>query len=240
MNATHLALFVAAMFTLLPTWAGAEEAAARGRQSAETFDLPSGKQIKFWLYLPQGYEENEKWPLMLFLHGAGERGEDLELVKKHGPPKLIEQGKDFPLIVISPQCPRDTRWVAEDVAALVNHIMEIHNVDRQRFYITGLSMGGRGTWSVAGAMADQVAAIAPICGPANREVASKIARIPTWVFHGGKDTVVELSHSEEMVNLLKQHGGQPKFTIYPEANHDSWTETYDNQELYDWLLSHKK
>ncbi len=209
------------------------------RQSEETFDLGDGREMKFLLYLPKGYEEKEHWPLMLFMHGAGERGDDLNLVKKHGPPKLIENGKDFPFIVISPQCPKGTWWKTEDVVALLNHIMQIHNVDDNRVYVTGLSMGGRGTWQVAGAVPDKLAAIAPICGPSDETVVEKIVTIPTWVFHGAKDSAVKVDHSEMMVRLLKEKGGDPKLTIYPEANHDSWTETYNNEELYEWLLSHE-
>ncbi|MBI1248787.1 prolyl oligopeptidase family serine peptidase [bacterium] len=205
----------------------------------ETYDLPGGKEIDFLLYLPEDYEKKEHWPLVLFLHGAGERGDDLTLVKKHGPPKLIQNGKDFPFIMVAPQCPKGTWWITEDVVALMKHIEEIHNVDRNRVYVTGLSMGGRGTWQVAGAMADELAAIAPICGPSDPTVVEKIATIPTWVFHGGKDPVVKVSHAEEMVKLLKEKGGNPKLTIYPEAGHDSWTETYENEEFFEWLLSHK-
>ncbi|RCS53064.1 phospholipase [Bremerella cremea] len=195
--------------------------------------------MKFLLYLPKGYEEKEHWPLMLFMHGAGERGDDLSLVKKHGPPKLIENGKDFPFIIISPQCPKGTWWKTEDVVALLDHIMQIHNVDDNRVYVTGLSMGGRGTWQVAGAVPDKLAAIAPICGPSDETIVEKIVTIPTWVFHGGKDSVVNVDHSEKMVRLLKEKGGDPKLTTYPEAGHDSWTETYDNEELYEWLLAHE-
>lgn len=208
-------------------------------QSEETFDLPNGKEMDFLLYLPKGYEKQEKWPLVLFMHGAGERGDDLSLVKKHGPPKLIENGKEFPFIVVSPQCPKDTWWITEDVVALMRHIIQIHNVDKNRVYVTGLSMGGRGTWQVAGAMGDELAAIAPVCGPSHKEGLEKIALLPIWVFHGAKDPVVKISHSEEMVKLLKDQGNEAKFTIYPEAKHDSWTETYDNEELYEWLLSHE-
>lgn len=225
------------MFPLTVSLQAAEEKPAT--QSEETFELSNGKEMDFLLYLPKGYEQQQKWPLVLFLHGAGERGDDLSLVKKHGPPKLIEKGKEFPFIVVSPQCPKGTWWVTEDVVALMKHIMQIHNVDKNRVYITGLSMGGRGTWQVAGAMAGEVAAIAPICGPADVSVVEKIAHLPIWVFHGAKDPTVKISHSEDMVKLLKEKGNEAKFTIYPEANHDSWTETYDNAELYEWLLSHQ-
>ena len=209
------------------------------RLSEETYDLPGGKEMDFLLYLPEDYEKKEHWPLVLFLHGAGERGDDLSLVKKHGPPKLIENGKEFPFIMVAPQCPKGTWWITEDVIALMKHIEEIHNVDRSRVYVTGLSMGGIGTWQVAGAMSDHLAAIVPICGPSDTKVVAKIAKIPTWVFHGGKDPVVKVSHSEEMVKLLKENGGNPKLTIYPEAGHDSWTEAYNNEELFEWLLSQK-
>lgn len=228
------------MLLLCPLAAGLQAAEEKpATQSEETFELADGEEMDFLLYLPKGYEQQQKWPLVLFLHGAGERGDDLTLVKKHGPPKLIEGGKDFPFIVVSPQCPKGTWWVTEDVVALMKHIMQIHNVDKERVYITGLSMGGRGTWQVAGAMAEEVAAIAPICGPSDVSVVEKIAHLPIWVFHGAKDPTVKISHSEEMVKLLKEKGNEAKFTIYPEAMHDSWTETYDNEDLYQWLLSHK-
>lgn len=232
--------FCLSLMLLFPMAVGLQAAEEKpATQSEESYEISDGKKIDFLLYLPKGYEQQQKWPLVLFLHGAGERGDDLSQVKKHGPPKLIEKGKDFPFIVVSPQCPKGTWWVTEDVVALMKHIMQIHNVDKNRVYITGLSMGGRGTWQVAGAMADEVAAIAPICGPSDVSVVEKIAHLPIWVFHGAKDSVVKISNSEEMVKLLKEKGNEAKFTIYPEANHDSWTETYDNEELYQWLLSHK-
>lgn len=237
----YLLALSASLLLLCPLVASvsAEDEKEPARQSEETFDLGEGREMKFLLYLPKGYEEKEHWPLMLFMHGAGERGDDLSLVKKHGPPKLIENGKDFPFIIISPQCPKGTWWKTEDVVALLNHIMQIHNVDENRVYVTGLSMGGRGTWQVAGAVPDKLAAIAPICGPSDETVVEKIVTIPTWVFHGAKDSAVNVDHSEKMVRLLKEKGGEPKLTIYPEANHDSWTETYDNEDLYTWLLSHE-
>ncbi|PQO46293.1 prolyl oligopeptidase family serine peptidase [Blastopirellula marina] len=209
------------------------------RQSEESFEYVQVRKLKFLLYLPQGYEEKESWPLVLFLHGAGERGDNLELVKKHGPPKLIEEGKNFPFIVVAPQCPKDTWWSKEDLVALLDHIMEIRNVDDNRVYVTGLSMGGLGTWQVAGAIPEKLAAIAPICGLKSESVVEKIAEIPTWVFHGAKDQAVKIDNSDTMVRLLKEEGAEPKYTVYPEAGHDSWTEAYNTEELYTWLLSHE-
>jgi predicted peptidase len=196
--------------------------------------------LNYLLALPEGYEgSDKKFPLLLFLHGAGESGDDLSQVKKHGPPKLIEAGKSLPFIVVSPQSP-GRGWRPEALAALLDEICAKHRVDKGRVYLTGLSMGGAGTWALAASQPDRFAAIAPICGFGNTRDAEKLKGIPTWVFHGAKDAVVPASRSEEMVSAVKQAGGNPKLTIYPDADHDSWTQTYENPELYDWLLQHKR
>ena len=121
-------------------------------------------QMGYLLYLPKGYEKQKSWPLMLFLHGAGERGDDLKLVKKHGPPKLIAKGKDFPFIVVSPQCQKERWWEPIELTALLDHIVKTHKVDADRIYVTGLSMGGFGSWRLAAHTPHRFAAIAPICG----------------------------------------------------------------------------
>jgi predicted peptidase len=197
-------------------------------------------QMSCLLYLPKGYEQQESWPLLLFLHGSGERGDDLELVKKHGPPKLIAAGKDFPCIVVSPQCPKERRWEPIELIALLNDLGEKYRVDGNRIYVTGLSMGGFGTWQLASYAPDRLAAIAPICGGGEKYWVKQFAQLPVWAFHGAKDTGVPLERSQVMVDELKKNGGNPKLTIYPEAGHDSWTETYDNPELYKWLLEQKR
>jgi predicted peptidase len=214
------------------------------RQTAATLDVQVPVKLDYLLYLPADYEEHESWPLLLFLHGAGERGDDLELVKKHGPPKLIEGGKEFPFIVVSPQCPKDRWWTSELIAlsALVDEIEKKYKVDPDRIYVTGLSMGGFGTWALAGYSPRRFAAIVPICGGGESLVGRMLLRrMPVWAFHGAKDPVVPLQRSEDMVNALRASGNsEAKLTVYPEAGHDSWTETYENAELYDWLLSHKR
>jgi predicted peptidase len=177
---------------------------------------------------------------MLFLHGAGERGDDLELVKKHGPPKLIEAGKNFPFIVVSPQCLLGRWWEPVELAALLDEIVEQHKVDEERIYVTGLSMGGFGTWSLAAYQPARFAAIVPICGGGDPFLTMLFAHIPAWVFHGAKDPVVPLERSEKMVEALRKLGGNVKFTVYPEATHDAWTETYANPQLYKWLLQRKR
>jgi len=197
---------------------------------------------RYWLHLPAGYAQapNKKWPLLLFLHGAGERGDDLALVHKHGPTKLIEQGRQFPFIVVAPQCPADDWWRADVLAALLDDVERRYRVDKQRVYVTGLSMGGFGTWSMALEFPHRFAAIAPICGGGHWWVAARIKHLPVWVFHGKKDNVVEYARSVEMVAALRRCGGNVKFTTYPKADHDSWTVTYENPELYRWLLGHKR
>lgn len=179
---------------------------------------------------------------MLFLHGAGERGNNLKQLKKHGPPKIVTR-KELPFIIASPQCPKNDWWSdpqrIEGLNTLIDDLIKRYPIDKQRIYLTGLSMGGYGTWHLAAAYPDKFAAIAPICGGGNPKDAGKLANLPTWAFHGAKDNVVPLERSQEMVDALKKAGGDVTFTVYPNANHDSWTKTYNNPELYKWLLSHK-
>ena len=200
--------------------------------------------LEYLLFLPEGYDEQarQKWPLILFLHGAGERGDDLDLVKVHGPPKLVEDDPDFPFIVLSPQCPADSWWTEhlDDLAALLDEVIGAHDVDTNRLYVTGLSMGGYGTWSLALAQPERFAAIVPICGGGKPYLARRLKDLPVWAFHGAQDTVVPLEESEQMVAAIKEAGGAPRLTIYPDAGHDSWTETYANSELYVWLLEQEK
>ncbi|MFC1476880.1 prolyl oligopeptidase family serine peptidase [candidate division KSB1 bacterium] len=214
-----------------------------GFQIPQTLDMDTTEmnRIQYLLYLPVDYDsKGEAQPLMLFLHGAGERGDNIELVKKHGPPKLLEQGRQFPFIVVSPQCPAGAWWPPGALDLLLKEICGRLNVDENRIYLTGLSMGGYGTWALAVEYPERFAAIAPVCGGGDPEKADTIKHLPAWVFHGGKDTVVPIERSREMVDALKKAGADVQFTIYPEAGHDSWTETYNNPELYEWFLKHRR
>ncbi len=198
--------------------------------------------LRYLLYLPDNYSEKDSsWPLVLFLHGSGERGDDLESVKRHGPPMLVEKGKDFPFILVSPQCPLGRRWEPLELSVLLDEIEKDYRVDTNRVYVTGLSMGGEGTWKLAFAEPHRFAAIAPVCGRTNSFYldAGLLKDMPVWVFHGAKDDVVPVAESERLVSALKEAGSTVKFTVYPEANHNAWTETYRNEELYKWLLEHK-
>ena len=206
---------------------------------------------QYLIYLPKDYEAQSKkrWPLMLFLHGAGERGTNIAKVAVHGPPKLVKQGRDFPFIIVSPQCPNGERWDNDVLLALLDEVGEKYRVDESRVYLTGLSMGGYGTWSLGLTHPERFAAIAPICGGGDPIVLlladpKKVAAtksLGVWAFHGAKDPVVPPAESERMVEALKKSGcKEVELTIYPEAQHDSWTETYNNPKLYEWFLDHRR
>ncbi|MHC5752611.1 MAG: carboxylesterase family protein [Nostoc sp.] len=179
-------------------------------------------------------------PTILSLHGSGERGSDLDDVKKHGVAQIVEKQPDFRFIVISPQCPHGKHWNVERLSYLLDEAISSYPVDPDRVYLTGFSMGGYGTWHLAAAQPQRFAAIAPVCGGGNPQAAPKLKNLPVWAFHGAKDRVVALSESEIMVSALKAHNGNVKFTVYPEADHDSWTQTYNNPELYEWFLQHRR
>jgi predicted peptidase len=219
------------------------------KQQRQSFQATIQKRIslQYLLYLPHDYRHSDqKWPLILFLHGMGERGTDLELIKFHGIPKRIEEGMDFPCIVLSPQCPKHTVWPNELDAlhALVEHIIREYRVETSRISVTGLSMGGFGTWHLAASYPRMFAAVAPICGgtlphlgfPERIHV---LKNVPVWAFHGAEDETVPLHMSQELVEVLKSQHGKITFTVYPETQHDSWTRTYENPELYTWILQQK-
>lgn len=207
---------------------------------AQQIEKQSKLGVQYWEYLPNEKQSEEKLPLLIFLHGMGERGNDLNLVKFHGPPSFLDNKKDFPFICISPQCPDSVYWNENILLPFYDEIIAKYPVDTDRIYITGLSMGGFGTWGSIIAKPDLFAAAVPICGGGDPSKLEAIKSIPIWVFHGAKDDVVPLIRSKEMVDGLKKLGSNVKFTIYPEATHNSWTETYNNPELYDWLLQQKK
>ena len=193
----------------------------------------------YLLYLPEDYyKTTRKWPLVLFLHGSGERGTDINLVKRNGPPMLVEAGRKYQFILLCPQCPERTSWDNKFLVSLLDEIESKYNVNKSREYLTGLSMGGYGTWALAIEYPKKFAAIAPICGGGEPDDACALKDLPVWVFHGEKDDVVPIKEDSDMVDALRQCGGNVKFTRYPEANHNAWTETYNNPELYEWLLSH--
>ena len=236
---------------MLATTSWAQDKETAPMQTKHTFERTVTRSVKleYLLFLPKDYaaKPNDRWPVMLFLHGAGERGSDLTKVAVHGPPKLVKKQADFPFILISPQCPDNQSWNDDDVMALLDDVMGKYHTDPARVYVTGLSMGGFGTWSLASKHPERFAAVAPICGGGqiiNILLSGKskaLKSLGVWAFHGGKDGVVPLDESERMVAALKKAGcADVQLTVYPEAGHDSWTEAYNNTKLYDWFLAHSR
>ena len=206
-------------------------------------------RLRYLLFLPSRYgaDPAEKWPLILFLHGFGECGDDLELAKTHGIPKIVENQPDFPFICVSPQCPAATEAVKDTwqqyhgiLKEMLNEIVAQYAVDKNRIYLTGISMGGYGTWSLAMAYPEMFAAIAPICGGGWSEPVYVLRDVPVWAFHGADDPTISLEYGQQIVEALRACGGNVQFTVYPGVGHDSWTQTYDNPELYEWFLQHRQ
>lgn len=220
--------------------------AVQAGQQAKVFETSlGGEKVKlhYLLHLPPGYDPaaGKKWPLVIFLHGAGERGDNLDLVKVHGPPKMAEKDASLPYIIVSPQCPTGKRWDNIPLmTAWLNQLETELKVESSRIYLTGLSMGGYGTWKWAAAAPNRFSAIVPICGGGDPATAERIKSLPTWVFHGDKDQAVPISQSQKMVDAIKAAGGEPKFTIYEGVGHDSWTATYANGDVWKWMLEQRR
>jgi predicted peptidase len=246
MNISHV-IFSAACCVLVATAAAGKPANTEAdAQEKCTFKKTIRKTVQcgYLLYLPQDYgkDNSARWPLVIFLHGSGQRGDDVNKVKVHGPPQLVAEGKQFPFILLSPQCPENAWWTEETdmLSALIDKIETKYRVDRSRIYLTGMSMGGYGTWALATMEPNRFAAIAPLCGAGNVFTAWKLKDVPMWVFHGDQDHAVPLMRSQEMVDAVKAAGGYPKFTIYPGVDHDCWTVTYNDPEFWKWLLDQRK
>jgi predicted peptidase len=228
-------------------WAADDASAAQPGQHAAVFQQQKTIKFDYLLSLPPDYNDkaDQKWPLIFFLHGSGESGSDVNQVKKHGPPKIIENTPRSSVatqfIVVSPQCPDAGRgWKPEDLILLLDDVQAKYRVDPDRVYLTGLSMGGFGTWDLATAYPDRFAAIAPMCGGGNPARANRLRKLPIWIFHGGADPTVPVRLSEDMAEALKKLNADVTFTKYPGVGHDCWTQSYNNAELYRWFLSHKR
>lgn len=204
--------------------------------------------LNYLRHLPSDYgqDPDRRWPLILFLHGRGESGDNLEAVRTQGLPRELAAGRDLPFIVLAPQCPWGTWWpeLAEPLLALLDETIAQERVDRSRVYLTGLSMGGFGSWYLGSREPERFAAVVPVCGGGYwfhgfPDKVCALKNTPVWAFHGALDDVVPPEASEQLVDTLKECGGNVRYTVYPEANHDSWTETYANPTLYEWLLEQK-
>jgi len=204
----------------------------------KVFEQDINESYNYLVYKPGDYEKRKDWPLILFLHGAGERGVDLEKVKSVGLPKIMEQDLDLPFVVICPQCPEKQFWDEDKLSKFLDKVLEKYSIAKDRIYLTGLSMGGYASWSLGCAYAERFAAIAPICGGGRPSQAANLKSVPIWAFHGQNDDVILPSESQDMVDAVNKAGGNAKLTVYPDTGHDAWTKTYKNNKLYEWFLEH--
>ena len=247
----------AAAFVLLVT----RGAAAAAPPPLEKHVLEDdGRRLPYRLLRPLKVEPGKKYPLVVFLHGAGERGTDNEKQLIHGVPQFatLENRKKYPCFLIAPQCPEEKKWVEVDWSAdshtqpkepgevgkltltLIEEEIKELPVDPTRVYITGLSMGGYGTWDLVARRPDLFAAAAAICGGADETTAPKIKDIPIWAFHGAKDTAVKPDRSRHMIAALKKAGGKPKYTEYADVGHNSWDNAYRDPQFFQWLFAQRK
>ncbi|WP_437226806.1 alpha/beta hydrolase-fold protein [Planctomicrobium sp. SH661] len=223
----------------------------------QTFTSASGRTLPYRLLRPAVVEPGVRYPVVLFLHGAGERGDDNQSQLVHVARELAKPDtrSRHPAFVIAPQCPVDHQWVdvpwsadshtmpenpsvtLELVIELLNSLRDNESMDQDRFYATGLSMGGFGTWDLLQREPDRWAGAIAICGGGDPAFASKMKDVPVWAFHGDEDTVVKVHRSREMVDALKSAGGRPIYTEYPRVGHNSWTATAENRLVWDWLFS---
>ncbi len=196
----------------------------------------------YQLFLPQGYlaDTAKQYPLLIFLHGSGERGDDVAQVKVHGPPKIADRDPAFPFLTISPLLGADQDWDIEKLDRLVDHIAKTYRVDPARVYLTGLSRGGHASWRWAIAEPTRFAAVAPVAGRGNPGEACRLMDLPVWAFHGDRDDVVTPEGSFNMVRAIRACGGRKvRLTIYPDLGHNAWDPAYDDPALYAWLLEHR-
>ncbi len=197
---------------------------------------------RYLAYTPEGYaaDSRKKWPMILFMHGAGERGTNLDMVKTHGIPKEIANGRKLPFIVIAPQCDANQWWDTKSLIATLDDAEKRYRIDKDRIYVTGLSMGGFATWALAMEQPKRFAAIAPVCGGGDTSNVGRIAKMPIWTCHGDKDPVVSVDFTRKFVNELKALGSDVRYDEIKDGTHDTWTDFYKQDALYDWFLSHKR
>ena len=221
-----------------------------------------GQVCRYVVYVPYEYTRDEAWPLIVFLHGAGERGSDGLVQTEVGIGTAIRRHPDwYKAVVLMPQCPEDQLWnmATPQVEAALQRTLHEYRIDETRLYLTGLSMGGYGTWIWGAVEADRFAALMPICGGGRMEDLqmladkdlpdaavpfderiSRLATVPIWAFHGAEDTVVPPESSRQMVERVKQAGGDVHYTEFKDTGHDSWNQAYAHEEAIRWLFNQRK
>lgn len=197
----------------------------------------SAPPFQYLIAFPPDYDQARKapWTAVFFFHGSGERGINIEMVSRNGPPRRIEDGASYPAVVISPQC-SGRWWNAADLEGFIEEMVTTWNLSRADLRLTGLSMGGYAVWELAVRHPERYSRIVPICGAGRPELAYRLKNLSVWAFHGALDETVPVSGTTDMVKALEAEGGRPRVTIYPDLAHDSWTRTYEDPEVEDWLF----
>ena len=253
-----LTLLCGLLIVLLTAWVKGQDMEIM--MKPEIYSNASGEHMKYRIYLPEGIDKAGKCSLLMFLHGAGERGDDNKKQLKHCVKDIIAWAMENkePVILVAPQCPADSWWIniqwgagihamsaapalpMKLVLELCDKVAAQYPVDQARIYIAGLSMGGYGTWEAIQRKPDYFAAAMPVCGGGDEKLAERIRNVPVWAFHGDKDPTVPPERSRAMIAAMKKCGGTPLYTEYDGVGHDSWTRTFANPDVLRWLFDQKK
>lgn len=229
--------YIIILIAFLFTWNSFSQSEVNGKMKIE---IVKKHEMGYALHIPA--TTKEKKPLIIFLHGSGEKGTDIEKVKVHGPFKYLKS-HELDAYILAPQCPENEYWDEEVLYRLILKIRKENNIDSSRIYLTGLSMGGWGAWNLAFAHPEMFAALVPIAGFVDRIPMiedCKIKNIPIRIFHGLLDDVVNVDYSIAIYKKLKTCNANVQLTLFDDAGHDSWSKVYDNQEIYDWMFKQIK
>jgi predicted peptidase len=236
----HPTRFQSLLFSLVLVATASAKDPAPGQQVEQNFTTTDGAEVPYLLYLPEDYSSNQPVPMILFLHGRGESNGPLSIVAKWGPPRRLAQGEQMKYIVASPQCPRNSFWSHDEqqrrLLELLAHLQKQYTIDPDRIYLTGLSMGGFGTWRMAADHPEKFAAAVPVCGRGDPRSASRLIHLPIWAWHGTEDQAVPFERSVEMVEAIRAAGGtKVRFTSLEHVGHASWQAAYQSDDVYAWL-----
>ena len=233
---------LASALLILAACAPSGPAPTEGTLTAQRMEARRTEGLDYYLYLPRGYEGRDDWPLVLFLHGGGESGSDLAKVTAHGPPALIERGRDFPFVLLAPQNPYPARmWDDTALGMLLDETLPALRVDPNRVVVTGLSRGGMATWRLGMQQPERFAGLVPIAGGGEPVYAFRLAGVPIWAFYGAKDEAVPLGDARRVADRLAEAGGDVRITVYEDASHvETWERAYADPALYEWIEKRRR
>jgi len=217
--------------------------AAQSHLVQDELETITKENLKYYLYYPEDYfDSGEDLGLLLFLHGGGESGRNIEEIKDTGPPKMLVEGNQFPFLILAPQNSHAKKWWNTDaIVQLLDSVVNTNRVDKKRIYLTGLSRGGSASWELATQYPDKFAAMAVVCGMTPLPYAHWIDKeMPIWVFHGDQDDVIDVEESDKMVEKLRKMGHDVRYTKYKGVGHNAWERAYTTDSLYTWFAKQKR